>query len=297
MSEGKLPSDFCILYRTNAQSMEFESYLIALGIPYVIKNGIPFFMRREVADLHAYLKAAHKDDLKSLLRIGNIAPKGYHDDTLNLASTFWDRVIDRYKYLPKVPLHTHMVEVASRMHDAQITGVHTLLGLLDKIGACNDVRTAIDLTRELVYDSYMEREFGPPKEDDYHHENIEKMYTVAELFPEVDKFMSHIDKLNRLRKPTTNKARQALPAVNLMSIHASKGLEFPVVFLAGCLEGVLPHRKGDFPEESRLFYVGVTRARRQLIISAPVEAKNRGKVIPVSRFVAMVGIKIPEQTT
>ena len=282
--------DHAILLRTNAQTLVFEQELRLGRIPYVLIGGQQFFDRKEVRDAVAYLRfLVNPYDEVNLLRILNYPRRG-------IGRTTADQLI-RTSVATQRPLWQVLRDAASiegigaKAAEA-IAGFVTLIdayrgryrsgselaattrSLLDAIGIADELRRAPE-SRE---------------QSERRVENVEETvnavarYAERETQPTLTGFLETLSLLDRDEPGTDTKEKKlAQDAVVVMSLHASKGLEFPQVFLPGCEEGFLPHKKSvseqcDVDEERRLFYVGVTRARTKLTLLHARERKKYGKM-------------------
>ena len=266
--------DFAILYRTNYQSRVFEDALRRRGITYQLVGGISFYQRKEVKDVIAYLRLmANPHDDESLLRIINEPNRGVGQKSLNELmksaqkeeTSLWEILknvesVPVYKpAIPKIQAFVDMMEAASKKLQSS--------GLTDTV-------------RFLMEETGYVRQFL----EEHSHESLMRRQNVSELLnaisyyeksaeePSLSSFLQEISLVTDLDAHDNKE-----PAVTLMTVHGSKGLEFPVVFIAGLEEELFPigGRTGDdvdFEEERRLFYVAITRAEKYLYLS---HAKNR----------------------
>jgi len=292
--------DFCILYRTNAQSRAFEEQLRYEGIPYVLVGGMRFYDRKEVKDTLSWLKVlANPDDEQALLRIINFPRRGIGDSSVN-------RVND-WSMAEKVPLFKALGRVdevpgvtpAARQ---RIFAFHQLLKSESEL--FGDGRKLADKARELFSRLKIEEELMASTDDRTAArrkvENVEQIVNSLAIFEERAASPSLSGFLERLAlmdedHDSKDKREHEQDAVTLMSLHSSKGLEFPHVFLVGLEEDILPHRRSIYEdmtvdEERRLMYVGITRAKKHLTISRCLMRRKYGRNeerIP-SRFLAEI---------
>lgn len=269
-------SDIAILYRTNYQSRVFEDALRKRGIPYQLVGGVSFYQRKEIKDVVAYLKLlVNPADEESIMRVVNEPARGIGDKTLSQVReiarqeniTMWDVLnkieeTDVYK-----PAKKRIQEFVGIIKDAK-----TKLGTY----------TLTDLTKELLEVTGYVKQFV----EENSHESLSRRENVMELLnaisyfekstqqPSLSKFLQDISLVTDL-----DAVDEHTKTVTLMTIHGSKGLEFPVVFIAGLEEELFPMggRNGEeanIEEERRLFYVAITRAEKQLYFS---HAKSRFK--------------------
>jgi len=292
--------DFCILYRTNAQSRAFEEQLRYEGIPYVLVGGMRFYDRKEVKDTLSWLKVlANPDDEQALLRIINFPRRGIGDSSVN-------RVND-WSMAEKVPLFKALGRVdevpgvtpAARQ---RIFAFHQLLKSESEL--FGDGRKLADKARELFSRLKIEEELMASTDDRTAArrkvENVEQIVNSLAIYEERAASPSLSGFLERLAlmdedHDNRDKKEHEQDAVTLMSLHSSKGLEFPHVFLVGLEEDILPHRRSIYEdmtvdEERRLMYVGITRAKKHLTISRCLMRRKYGRNeerIP-SRFLAEI---------
>lgn len=274
MKNGYQPEDFSILYRTHAQSRSIEEALIMKGFPYQIVGGIKFYERKEIKDLLSYLKLiANPSDLISLERIANVPTRGIGKTTLDKITGHSDsHVVIATKHVfdnEKLPAKTAkgVIELHSLLADLIEAKKKMKLSQLVKyvVSACD-------------YESYL-KELSMSKTGDFENfedrlENINELLTVAKKYDAeeggLEKFLEEvalIQEADRTKKSTSEQSR-----TTLMTIHASKGLEFPVVFVIGMEEGLFPHSRtlinpSELEEERRLCYVAITRAKEHLILT------------------------------
>lgn len=227
-------SDFSVLYRTNAQSRVLEEAFLHEGIPYTLVGGTRFYERKEIKDILAYLRLVHN-------------PK----DSVSR---------NRVEKLGKGRLAKWLVEEEKLQLEMQRIGLSTL-ELLDRVIAATSYLEMFDLENE---------------EDLARVENIKELRSVANQFPKLEEFLENVALVEKESKApatrTGNGQQAAAGAVTLMTLHAAKGLEFPVVFMVGMEEGIFPHSRSlmdtsEMEEERRLCYVGITRAREKLYLT------------------------------
>jgi DNA helicase-2/ATP-dependent DNA helicase PcrA len=275
------PRDFVVLYRTNAQSRSLEESLRREGLPYRIVGGQRFYERREVKDVLAYLRLiANPADDEAFLRIVNVPKRGIGDASIARLAEH-----ARARGLPLLAAAAEAEEVES-LRGAASRSLAALAALLQKLAALADKEISLDeLLRMTVAETGLVealREEGPDGEERI--ANVEELIAgAADLQVRIDEGDPEIvldaEEAGSVRPVDLFLARVALVtdadqhdpeanAVSLMTLHNAKGLEFPVVFLTGMEEGLFPlSRVFDEPEqleeERRLFYVGITRARRK----------------------------------
>jgi DNA helicase II / ATP-dependent DNA helicase PcrA len=284
--------DLAILYRANTQSKIFEESLREQEIPYKVVGGQAFFDRKEVKDMVAYLKVClNPSDDNSLRRIINLPPRGLgpilleriSDFTLLNQVSFWDGLkqvaarpdlIDGLTHNPATKI-SEFVQIIDEFHDkftlAEVEG-----GDLAEIGR--------SLVKRIHLEEHIAEQEKSPKIARRRMENVEDMLGGLHRFSQKSNssLEGYLTKLMLNRSEEGNKEER--DEVTLMTLHASKGLEFPGVFMVGVEECFLPHEQSmDDPkglsEERRLAYVGITRAKRKLCISCCAQRSKFGKKI------------------
>ncbi|HZV80587.1 MAG TPA: UvrD-helicase domain-containing protein [Geobacteraceae bacterium] len=279
--------DFCILYRTNAQSRAFEEQLRYEGIPYVLVGGMRFYDRKEVKDTLSWLKVlANPDDEQALLRIINFPRRGIGDSSVGK--------VNDWSMAEKAPLFQalgRVDEVPGIMPAARqkIFAFHQLLKSESELFA--DGRRLADKARELFTKLKIEEELMASTDDRTAArrkvENVEQIVNSLASFEERTTgatLSGFLERLALLDEDHDNrdKREHEQDAVTLMSLHSSKGLEFPHVFLVGLEEDILPHRRSIYEdmsvdEERRLMYVGITRAKKHLTITRCLMRRKYGR--------------------
>lgn len=289
-------SDFAVLYRTNAQSRSLEESFVHYGIPYRIVGGVRFYDRKEVKDILAYLRLIYQpNDKISFDRIVNIPTRGLGIKSVQ-KFTMWQEAND-------LSTITALNEVA-RCPDltpkakSSLNNLGDILTDLTKMSEEVTVSALIDtLVRRIDYLNYLSD--GTPQ-GEARQENVKELLSVAQEYQEVglSGFLEEVSLLSDL-----DSADFGDSVVTLMTLHAAKGLEFPVVFMAGMEESIFPHSRalydqGEMEEERRLCYVGMTRARKELYM---IHASSRllyGGVQhnPPSRFLSEIDGEVVADT-
>jgi DNA helicase-2/ATP-dependent DNA helicase PcrA len=297
--------DFAILYRTNSQSRAFEEQLRFENIPYVLIGGQQFFDRKEVKDVIAYLKVlTNPSDEVNLLRILNYPRRG-------IGTTSADKLI-RYSAEKEQPLWQVLkqAEAVPDLNPKTHESIADFVAMMESYrsrfrNALQMPDTLRALLKELKLDDEIYRQEGDLGRARRRLENMEEVtnalagYLEREAEPSLAGFLEKVSLLDDVKPEGNDKEKKlAEDAVMLMSLHSSKGLEFPVVFLVGMEEGFLPHNKSinetfDIDEERRLCYVGITRARQQLNLLGASRRRKFGKLEQrdPSRFL----MEIPDQ--
>jgi DNA helicase-2/ATP-dependent DNA helicase PcrA len=287
--EGVSASDIAIFYRTHAQSRVIEEILVRYGVPYQVIGGPKFYERREVKDVLAYLRAiVNEDDQVAMKRIVNVPKRGIGVTTVGHVDRFAEAegigfasALARVEENPRVsPRARNQIdeflalldELRKRAGDGpraaleavlELTGYQVALeeeGTMEALGRVENLRELVGVAEEFEAAGPL----GGSGEEDW--ETLEGVRRL-ELFLESVSLATDVDALD-----------EQAGAVTLMTLHNAKGLEFPVIFIAGLEEGVFPHMRslGDpeqLEEERRLCYVGLTRAQERLYLSLAI-ARN-----------------------
>jgi DNA helicase-2/ATP-dependent DNA helicase PcrA len=280
--------DYAVLYRTNAQSRSVEEAFVHYGIPYRIVGGQRFYDRKEIKDVIAYLRLIFQpEDRVSFERIVNVPARGVGAKSLQ---NFFE-----WRRANGLTLYEAVTEVARC--DSLTPKARTALGELGNILA--SVRRLLDdasvsgvidsLLRRIDYLHYLDD--GTPQ-GETRQENVKELLSVAREYQDVglEGFLEEVSLVSDL-----DSADFGSDAVTLMTLHAAKGLEFPVVFMAGMEESIFPHSRAlydqsEMEEERRLCYVGMTRARQELYMLYATSRLLYGGVQhnPPSRFLAEI---------
>ncbi len=291
------PRDIAILFRTNEQPRIFETELRKANVPYVMLGAQSFFDRKEVRDLVSYLKWIEQpSDEVSLLRIINTPARGLGNKTVKLLI---DRAVQR-----GIPVWDVMRDptALTDLPPAARRGIEQLATLANNVRtrAANEsltdaMRTLLDTT---AYGDEINRLYDQPEERESRMASLGELtnavgaYEDGAKHPDLTGFLSEIALSGREMGNEKDKLA-AQNAVWLLTMHAAKGLEFPVVYMVGMEDGLLPHSRSvksgnenDIAEERRLCYVGITRAQEYLTLSLALTRRKWGKPRPTtpSRF-------------
>ena len=282
--------DFAILYRTNTQSRSFEEQLRYENIPFVLIGGQQFFERKEVKDVVAYLKVIlNPTDEVNLLRILNYPKRGIGESSVDrLIRYSAEHNISLWKVLHQ-PEEVDDINAATCASIAQFTElIRNYRRLFSKslplVETLKEFLKEVKLAEEIYRQEKDQAVARKRVENQEEILNSMAYYVDADPLPSLSGFLDRIS-LHDDDRPGKNDKESKLnsDAVTLMSLHSSKGLEFPVVFLVGMEEGFLPHKKSiyetfDIDEERRLCYVGITRAQRQLVLLGARRRRKYGKL-------------------
>lgn len=299
IEEKKTYDDFGVLIRANTQSRYIEEAFLQANIPYTMSGGTSFFERKEIKDIISYLRviANHDDDI-NLLRIINVPRRGIgraaiqviNEEAEKLGSTLWTAI----QSLVQTEDSAASENLKEYLQDFVNLIESNRQKLLSGRGLSKKVR---EMVEEINYKDYLITEYSKSeKAVRFKLKNIELLLEMMERWeidpdntnPSLFNYLNRITLMSRDNGDDENDKGK----VNLMTIHASKGLEFPVVFIAGAEEGLIPHQRsvdensGNVEEERRLFYVAITRAREKLIISSCQKRRKMQAIIECepSRF-------------
>jgi DNA helicase-2/ATP-dependent DNA helicase PcrA len=295
MKEHLRYDDFGVLIRTNSMTRHLEEAFLAENIPYQVSGGTSFFQRKEIKDVISYLRViANPDDDVNLLRIINTPRRGIGKTSVEHISeqakkhhsSVWD-AMNKLRYAPD----TLFPEKGRIDVDSFITLIEYYRGeLLGKRGLAKKVRALVD---NIDYWSYLITEYNKnEKAARWKFLNIEYLIQSIETWendpdnfdPTLFPYLNRISLITR-DDESYDKDEGGKGKVNLMTIHASKGLEFPVVFIAGVEDGLIPHARsleegdGNIEEERRLFYVAITRARDKLFLTSCKQRRKLQSVV------------------
>ncbi|WP_457677906.1 ATP-dependent helicase [Thermovibrio sp.] len=293
IKKGISPKDIAVFYRTNSLSRVFEDALRREGIPYQIVGGLKFYERKEVKDLIAYLRLILLDsDPVSLLRVLNVPRRGLGSKSEELLRSFLEEGKSSLEALEKLK--------DSLKQEKQRNAVDSLINVIKKGKEFVETLPPYDfvdfLLKELNYEDYLRREF----QDDWESrlENVKELGNTVQEMAEREGLRGkelYLEFLSTLALSSEQDSLKDEERVVLMTVHASKGLEFPVVFIVGLEEGIFPHARSsdsseEVEEERRLFYVAITRAKKLLTLSYSKERRlfgSRRQTTP-SRFLSEI---------
>ncbi len=297
-NEHVQPRNIAILFRTNEQPRLFETELRKANVPYVMLGTQSFFDRREVRDLVAYLKWIDQpDDEVSLLRIINTPARGLSDKSVKtLVQRAVEKGVSVWKVMQDPSLTQDMTPAAQR-------GIAQLTMLANDVRKRAENETLTDAMRTLLersaYLDEINRLYEEPLERDARTASVNELTNAVNAYeenakgePDLTGFLADIALSGKEMGNEKDKLAQQ-NAVWLLTLHAAKGLEFPVVFMVGMEDGILPHSRSvksgaeeDIAEERRLCYVGITRAQENLTMSMALTRRKWGKAVPTtpSRF-------------
>lgn len=288
--------EIAVFYRTNAQSRIIEDKFRRAGIRYRLVGGLQFYARMEIKDLLAYLRIINNpNDIISLKRIINIPPRGIGDTTVDKIEEFAMHaslsLLDGFRQVDSVP----------DIKEAQKSSIKRFVSMVDRLAQGKGQLSLEELMKTIVSESgYLDYwQTDPTPKARERVDNIQELVSAIAEYEEEKEGATLEDFLNQValmtdfdREDTTD------DRVTLMTMHAAKGLEFDMVFIAGMNENIFPHRncleeQDGIEEERRLCYVGITRARKKLFLVSALARRQYGSKIEgnVSRFIT----EIPEE--
>lgn len=302
INNGRHPSDFAILFRTNEQPRAFETEFRRQRVPYKLVGGQSFFDRKEIRDILAYLRAVvtNKDEI-SLLRIINTPVRGIGQTTITQ--------IMEHAVTHKIPIGEFLPHCSQTLNfkpqtAKAVTGFYELMTDLKQRSRQMPLVEFIQyLLEKINYKAEIKRLYEKPADQDERWRMVEDLVNAAGEFikrqqeegekPSLYNFVQELTLSDWSSSPDDKEDLTGGKCVTLMTLHAAKGLEFPEVYMVGMEEGILPHKRSiesyqekDIDEERRLCYVGFTRAQRKLTLTFALTRMKWGKqrdTIP-SRF-------------
>jgi len=294
---GSSFKDYAVLYRGNHQSRLLEKVLMENRIPYRISGGTSFFARSEVKDIMAYLKLLvnHEDD-NAFLRTVNTPRRGIGPGTLEKLGSYANM---RQSNLFACSFEMGLEQTLSGKGLQSLQSfTRWLVELNDRLKREEPVDVVRDLIRDIGYEDWLYESSPSPKAAEMRMKNVSTLFKwVTEMLKgdDLDEEMTLEQVVARLTLRdmlSRNEEDEELDQVQLMTLHASKGLEFPFVYMVGMEEGILPHQvsidEDNVDEERRLAYVGITRAQQELTFILAKERNQYGEIIkPIpSRFLS-----------
>ncbi|WP_040891235.1 DNA helicase Rep [Vibrio ezurae] len=281
--------DYAILYRGNHQSRLIEKSLMQNRIPYRISGGTSFFSRAEIKDVMAYLRVlVNPDDDNAFLRIVNTPRREIGPVTLEKLGSYANM---RGKSLFEASFELGLEQTLSgKGLDSLRRFTEWLVRVGDNAERGNTVEAVRSLVRDIHYEDWLYETSASPKAAEMRMKNVSDLYSwiVADLegdnYDKEEKTLKEVVQRLTLRDMMERGEDDAeADQVQLMTLHASKGLEFPYVYLMGAEEGILPHQTSideeNVDEERRLMYVGITRAQKELSFTVCKERRQYGELI------------------
>jgi DNA helicase-2/ATP-dependent DNA helicase PcrA len=295
VDEGRRRSDVAVLYRSNAQSRVFEERLIQYGVPYRVYGGLRFFERAEIKDALAYLRiTSNRNDDASFERVVNHPPRGIGERTLEVVrQTARERALSLWQAAAVVVDERLVPPRAANALQVFVSLVETLAADIQPLSLGEQVEHVMHPSGLLDHFAKEKGEKGQARIENLRElVNAAREYAVdpdAEPDP-LSEFLSHA-----ALEAGEGQADAWEDCVQLMTLHSAKGLEFPLIFLCGMEEGLFPHQRsveepGRLEEERRLCYVGITRARQQVVMTCAERRRLYGTesyCLP-SRFISEI---------
>lgn len=281
--------DYAVLYRGNHQSRLIEKYLMQNRVPYKLSGGTSFFARAEIKDIMAYLRVlVNPDDDNAFLRIVNTPKREIGPVTLEKLGSYANmRGKSLYEASFELGLEHHL---SGRGLENLRRFTQWLVTISDQAERGNTVEAVRSLVRDIHYEDWLYETSSSPKAAEMRMKNVSDLYSwiVADLegdnYDQQEKSLKEVVQRLTLRDMMErSEGEDDSDAVQLMTLHASKGLEFPYVYLMGTEEGILPHQtsidEDNVEEERRLMYVGITRAQKELTFTMCKERRQYGELI------------------
>lgn len=286
--------DMAILFRTNAQSRVLEEKLMRYAIPYTMVGGTKFYDRKEIKDVLAYLRLLYNpEDSLSLTRIINVPKRNIGATTMeHVAAYAEEQGISLFEALSS----TDEIPVTKRARTSLENFAAMIFDLLNDIEG-KDVLSLIEtVIKQTGYGDMLDKEAEHDPQGESRKENVGEFLSVAKDYMDsnpdgnLQDFLENVALVSDVDDFESSDSK-----VTLMTLHAAKGLEFPVVFLTGLDEGLFPHSRtlldpAQVEEERRLAYVGITRAERQLYVTNAITRTMYGRISAYmpSRFLAEI---------
>lgn len=281
--------DYAILYRGNHQSRLIEKSLMQNRVPYKLSGGTSFFARAEIKDIMAYLRVlVNPDDDNAFLRIVNTPRREIGPVTLEKLGSYANmRGKSLFECCFEIGLEQHL---SGRGLENLRRFSQWLVKIADQAERGDTVEAVRSLVRDINYEDWLYETSASPKAAEMRMKNVSDLYSwiVADLegdnYDQEEKTIKEVVQRLTLRDMMERgEEDDDSDAVQLMTLHASKGLEFPYVYLIGSEEGILPHQtsidEDNVEEERRLMYVGITRAQRELTFTMCKERRQFGELI------------------
>lgn len=292
--------DMAILFRTNAQSRVLEEKLMRYAIPYTMVGGTKFYDRKEIKDVLAYLRLLYNpEDSLSLTRIINVPKRNIGATTMeHVAAYAEEQGISLFEALSS----TDEIPVTKRARTSLENFAAMIFDLLNDIEG-KDVLSLIEtVIKQTGYGDMLDKEAEHDPQGESRKENVGEFLSVAKDYMDsnpdgnLQDFLENVALVSDVDDFESSDSK-----VTLMTLHAAKGLEFPVVFLTGLDEGLFPHSRtlldpSQVEEERRLAYVGITRAERQLYVTNAITRTMYGRISAYmpSRFLAEIPPQLME---
>jgi DNA helicase-2/ATP-dependent DNA helicase PcrA len=293
---GWTRDDIAILYRTSSQSRILEEQFLKNNIPYTIISGLPFYSRKEVKDMIAYVRLIlNQYDQEAFRRVANVPKR-----SIGPASV--DAILKYVEENPDADIFDACENVKLRNRKAQM-GINNFVAVIEELYiTANEINqnldgqaTLADLIRRIViltdYEKHLNDTVKNKDEVTQRMSNVYELMNIASNYTDIEEFVDNM--MGYSDEDEEDEEGQA--TVKMLTMHASKGLEWPIVIIVGCNEGTSPHflsiRDGNLEEERRLFYVAMTRAKKQLFLSRAKFVRDRSGIPHAtheSRFISEI---------
>lgn len=293
---GRKFSDITCLFRTNAQSRSLEEALIGAQIPYLIVGGTSFYERKEVKDILSYLRlATDRGDEDAVKRCINTP---FRFLGAKFVEKVWGVKRPDITWTDAARIAASKVGIQGRQRQSVQEWLNVLDSVLIDVNAnVSPDQILTNLVKTIGFFEWLKQEEGEENIENSHVANVRELIRVAAKFQDTGKFLDYVKKSIQEASKQRKEGAQGGDRVLLMSIHRSKGLEWPCVWVVGLNEKIIPHAYGDEEEERRLAYVAMTRAREELTLSYVRSfATGEGlKSAEPSRFLAdaKIGVETP----
>lgn len=281
----KIPyNEMAVLYRTSYLSRDLEQAFLKNSVPYVMRGGTMFYARKEIKDLLAYLRLLFNPcDMQALNRIWNVPKRNLGEKTASSLSECYAENLHALSESDILSVTTVLHAVSAKnekLRSVARQGLSQFVAVMEQLQALVEREaTPREILEEAVtligYEEYLEQLDDNAKE---RMDNLKELMRVADCYINLEEFLYNSTLHTELAE---DESTEKTDAVQFMTMHSSKGLEFSLVVIVGANNGVTPHRlmmenQNDIEEERRLFYVAMTRAKEFLFITRPVRSFNRG---------------------
>ncbi len=287
-------SDFACLYRTNAQSRSLEEAFLQFGIPYQVIGGIKFYDRAEIKDILAYLKFLYNpNDETSFKRIVNVPKRAVGKTSIDKILATYHEQVEKSNEISLAHILIDPTEFNLKITGKAKLGIESFMNqmanLRDKIN--QDNYNLSKLVSDLLKETGYIKIFDNDDKSEERLANIDELFSVTQKFDNKEPMEALYEFLQETALLSDTDSLEAQEKVTLMTYHSAKGLEFPVVFMIGMEDGILPHSRSlmsqkELEEERRLCYVGITRAKDKLFMTYTQIRRIFGQMQanPSSRF-------------
>ena len=284
-------ADFAILYRSNHQARLFEDALRSARIPYQISGGQSFYDKAEIKDVLSYLRLlANPDDAPAFLRAATTPKRGIGDTTLGKLNDYAKQ--HECSLFQAAQSMEALAALNAKNREAVQQFVYLMQDYQTRAAADDAGEVVQNLLQEIEYEAYLMSADEGGKAAEMRWQNVQDLAAwLAKKGEEGEKNLIELTQTIALMTLLEGRDDGEIDAVKMSTLHASKGLEYPFVYLVGCEEGLFPHadsvEAGALEEERRLMYVGITRAKQQLTLTHCIKRKRQGTFVfpEPSRFI------------